>query len=265
MRRGLVLLVLLLALAGAIALTAKPELGQSLHDRVIRMVARVAPDLAARWRLGAEMPLEERLADRGFALGSEAFVRIFKSERQLELWLRRDKVFELFQTYPICNWSGELGPKLKEGDGQSPEGFYAVGLRQLNPRSAYYRAFDLGFPNAYDRAHGRTGSLLMMHGDCLSIGCYAMTDKGIDDIYRIAEAALRNGQREVSVHVFPFRMGAEKLASVSGHRWADFWTNLKQGYDIFEATRVPPMARACGSVYSFDGASVGACEPIKAG
>jgi murein L,D-transpeptidase YafK len=264
MRRGLIFLILLLALTGAVALALKPELGQSLHDRVIRMVARAAPDLAARWRRGAEMPLEKRLADRGFALGDEAFLRIFKSERQLELWLRRDKVFELFRSYPICNWSGELGPKLKEGDGQSPEGFYAVGLRQLNPRSAYYRAFDLGFPNAYDRAHGRTGSLLMVHGDCLSIGCYAMTDKGIDDIYRIVEAALRNGQREVSVQVFPFRMSAEKLSSFSGHRWADFWTNLKQGYDIFEAIRLPPAVRTCGSVYSFDGARAGTCEPIKA-
>ena len=159
MRRGLALLVLLVALAGAAALLLKPELAHSLRDRVIRVVGRLAPGFAARWRLGNEAPLEARLAERGFGPGSKAFVRIFKAERQLELWLRRGATFALFQTYDICNWSGDLGPKLKEGDGQAPEGFYAVGFKQLNPRSAYYRAFDLGFPNAYDRAQGHTGSL----------------------------------------------------------------------------------------------------------
>jgi murein L,D-transpeptidase YafK len=264
MRRALALLTLLIALSGAAALLFKPELGYSLRDRAIRVAGRVAPDLARRWRLGDEAPLEERLAKQGFALGSEAFVRIFKAERQLELWLRRGAAFALFRTYDICNWSGELGPKLKEGDGQSPEGFYAVGPKQLNPRSAYYRAFDLGFPNAYDRAHGRTGSLLMVHGDCLSIGCYAMTDKGIDDIYRVVEAVLRNGQREVPVHVFPFRMSDENLARFASSRWASFWLNLKQGYDIFETTRRPPTVHACGTTYAFDAAPQGSCDAIKA-
>jgi murein L,D-transpeptidase YafK len=151
----------------------------------------------------------------------------------------------------ICNWSGDLGPKLKEGDGQSPEGFYAVGLKQLNPKSAYYLAFNLGFPNGFDQANGRTGSFLMVHGDCLSVGCYAMTDKGIDDIYRIVEAALRNGQREVPVHAFPFRMTSEKLAAYTTHRWASFWANLKEGHDLFERTRLPPVVQACGTRYAF--------------
>jgi murein L,D-transpeptidase YafK len=263
MRRGLAFLIVI-ALAAAAALVVKPELGYSLRDRAIRLADRFTPELAARWRRGAEMPLEARLAERGFTAGSEAFVRIFKTERQLELWLRRGAAFALFQTYDICNWSGELGPKLREGDGQAPEGFYAVGLKQLNPRSAYYRAFDLGFPNAYDRAHGRTGSLLMVHGDCLSIGCYAMTDKGIDDIYRVVEAALRNGQREVPVHVFPFRMSDQNLSRFAGSRWATFWQNLRQGYDIFETTRRPPAVHACGTAYTFDAAPGGACDQIKA-
>jgi murein L,D-transpeptidase YafK len=263
MRRGLVLLALILTLVAAVALTARPEFAYSARDRLIRLAARVAPDVADRWRRGDEPPLEKTLADGGFAPGGEVFIRIFKDERELELWLRRGAAFELFRSYPICNWSGDLGPKLKEGDGQSPEGFYAVGPKQLNPDSAYFRALNLGFPNAFDRAHGRTGSFLMIQGDCLSIGCYAMTDKGIDDIYRLVEAALRNGQREIPVHVFPFRMSGENLAAHAGHRWASFWTNLKQGYDLFEATRVPPAVESCGGVYAFD-APAGRCEPIRA-
>jgi murein L,D-transpeptidase YafK len=264
MRRRLALLILLVVVAGAVALLAKPELGYSLRDRGVRLVGRFAPGLAASWRLGDEAALEARLAERGFAPGSEAFIRIFKAERQLELWLRRGAAFALFQTYGICNWSGDLGPKLKEGDGQAPEGFYAVGLKQLNPESAYYRAFNLGFPNAYDRAHGRSGSLLMVHGDCLSIGCYAMTDKGIDDIYRIVETALRKGQPEVPVHVFPFRMTDANLSRFSGSRWASFWLNLKQGHDMFEATRRPPAVHACGTAYAFDAAPRSTCDPIRA-
>jgi murein L,D-transpeptidase YafK len=263
MPRRLVALAFVAAVMAAVALVARPEFASSGRDRLIRLAARVAPEAAARWRRGDEPPLEKRLADGGFDLGGDVFIRIFKDERELEVWLRHGATFELFRSYPICNWSGDLGPKLKEGDGQSPEGFYAVGLKQLNPDSAYFRALNLGFPNAFDHAHRRTGSFLMIHGDCLSIGCYAMTDKGIDDIYRLVEAALRNGQREVPVHVFPFRMTGENLAAHAGHRWAGFWANLKQGYDLFEATRVPPAVAACGGVYAFN-ASAARCEPIRA-
>ena len=82
-----------------------------------------------------------------------------------------------FATYPICLWSGRLGPKLREGDRQAPEGFYTVSAEQLNPNSRWHRSFSLGFPNAFDQAHGRTGSFIMVHGGCPSIGCYAMTDR----------------------------------------------------------------------------------------
>jgi murein L,D-transpeptidase YafK len=262
--RRLVLVVLAIAFAAAAALLLKPEFAHSGRDRLIRLAGRIAPQLAHRWRHGDELPLERRLSDGGFALGDEAFIRIFKDERELEVWLRRGAGFELFRSYPVCNWSGDLGPKLKEGDGQSPEGFYAVGSKQLNPNSAYFLALNLGFPNAFDQAHGRTGSFLMIHGDCLSIGCYAMTDKGIADIYEIVEAALRNGQREVPVHVFPFRMTEANLAAHAGHRWADFWKNLKHGYDRFEKTRRPPAAEVCGDVYAFDAAAAGNCRPIRA-
>jgi murein L,D-transpeptidase YafK len=247
----------------ALALTAvRPKLLISLRDRTVRAVAWLAPELGARLRLGGARPLRERLHENGFALGQPALLRIFKEENALEVWLRRGDSFQLFETYPVCDWSGELGPKLREGDGQSPEGFYAVGLRQLNPDSAYYLAFNLGFPNAYDRSHGRTGSFLMVHGDCLSVGCYAMTDRGIDDIYRLVEAALRAGEREVQAHVFPFRLTDEALARRAGHRWAAFWTNLKQGHDLFERTKAALAVRACGGRYVFSEATTGACKPI---
>ncbi|MCB5174329.1 L,D-transpeptidase family protein [Microvirga lenta] len=254
-----------IALAAAIGLALlRPDLLSSASDRAIRIVGLFSDPLAHRLRHGTEKPLPDRLNEKGFRLGTQAFIRIFKEEKELEVWLLRDRAFALFASYPICAWSGTLGPKLAEGDRQSPEGFYAVGLDQLNPRSAYYRAFNLGFPNAYDRAHGRTGSFLMVHGDCLSIGCYAMTDKGIDDIYRVVEAALRGGQSEIPVHVFPFRMTDARLAAKADHPWASFWANLKEGYDLFETTGVPPSVSVCSGRYAFGPAEDMACQPIRA-
>ena len=173
-------------------------------------------------------------------MGSPVFIRIFKEESQLELWVQGESRFELFRTYAICAWSGELGPKLAEGDGQSPEGFYYVNSARMNALSTFHLSFNLGFPNAYDRAHERTGSFLMVHGDCVSIGCYAMTDPAIEQIWALADAALRGGQSFFRVHVFPFRMTTEKLAAHSDSDWHGFWTELKQGHDLFESTGWPP-------------------------
>jgi murein L,D-transpeptidase YafK len=203
------------------------------------------PDLAA---------LDARLTDDGFKLGSPIFMRIFKREFELELWMKRDGRFHRFATYPICRWSGTLGPKLVEGDGQAPEGFYTVDARSLNPASRWHRAFNLGFPNVFDRAHGRTGSFLMVHGGCSSIGCYAMTDTVVDEIWRIVTAALTGGQPRFHVHIFPFRM-TEKMTEERSHsRWAPFWRDLKEGYDLFEAAQVPPQIAVCRNRYTFGSA-----------
>lgn len=211
-----------------------------------------------------------------FGMGDPVFVRIFKQEGQLELWLKKNGRYALYKTFPICKWSGRLGPKLKEADYQSPEGFYSVSAKQLNPHSNYYRAFNVGYPNAFDRQNGRTGGLVMVHGACKSVGCFAMTDRGIEEIYGFVEAALRAGQKEIPVHIFPFRMtdanlaretgtGGGWLAFVSGGggytQWSDFWRNLKQGYDHFEQTGEPPVAFACGDHYEFDGGS-SACRRV---
>lgn len=188
------------------------------------------------------------------AAGAEVFIRIFKEEDELELWLKAPEgdTFELAETFPICAWSGSLGPKLREGDGQSPEGFYRVRLGSLNPNSAYHLSFNLGFPNAYDRAHGRTGSYLMVHGACVSIGCYAMTDGRIERIYGAVETALKGGQDAVEVHIFPFRMTDEALAEHGGSEWIDFWRNLKQGHDYFETRRQVPRIAVDQKRYTFE-------------
>lgn len=206
---------------------------------------------ALPWDVSPRAPLADRLAENRFKAGDPAFIRIFKESSELELWMQDEKGWRLFDTWPICRWSGTLGPKLKEGDGQSPEGFYTVSKSALNPNSNYHLSFNLGFPNAFDRAQGRTGSFLMVHGNCLSIGCYAMTDAGIEEIYGLVEAALDNGQRSVPVHIFPFRMTDEAMQANAGSEWADYWQNLKTGHDLFEQARVPPIAAACGKAYVF--------------
>lgn len=190
-----------------------------------------------------------RLARQGVREGAPVFVRIFKQESELELWLHNGTRFVLFATYPICYWSGSLGPKLKEGDRQSPEGFYTVAASQLNPKSRYYRSFNLGFPNSFDRSHRRTGSFLMVHGSCVSIGCYAMTDPVIAEVWRLITAAFKNGQRRFSVHAFPFRMTTENLDWYADPNWNSFWSDLKQGHDLFEQAHVPPRIATCNRRY----------------
>jgi murein L,D-transpeptidase YafK len=164
--------------------------------------------------------------------------------------MKKGRNFELFETYPICAWSGQLGPKLKEGDAQAPEGFYTIGKGQLNPNSHYHRAFNLGYPNMLDRAYNRTGSNLMVHGGCGSIGCYAMTDAAIGELWLLVTAALDAGQERAGVHVFPFRMTEERLAAFAWHPWAEFWRDLKPAYDLFEETHIPPQIGICNKRYT---------------
>jgi len=217
--------------------------------------------------MGAPLPgtpdlyaLDRRLAAEGVAPGAAVFIRIFKLEFELELWIKREDRFHLFATYPICRWSGGLGPKLREGDWQAPEGFYTVDAKAMNPHSRWHRAFNLGFPNLLDQAHGRTGSYLMVHGGCSSIGCYAMTDPVIDEVWRLVTAALKRGQRRFHVHIFPFRMTEEQLARRGDRPWAPFWRDLKPGYDLFETTRLPPAVSVCKGRYVVSPGAAGTAE-----
>lgn len=186
--------------------------------------------------------------------GNPVYLRIFKQEAKLEIWVKDGDKFNLFKTYPICTFGfGGLGPKLAEGDGKAPEGFYYVKANQLNPYSSYHLSFNLGYPNAYDRAHNRTGSALMVHGNCVSVGCYAMTDAKIEEIYTIINAALVNGQKYFRVHVFPFKMTDANMKKHQNSKWLDFWKNLKQGYDSFKNNNFnPPNVNVRDKKYIFN-------------
>ena len=192
------------------------------------------------------------------------FVRIFKEESELEVWKQRDDGrFYHFKTYPICNWSGDVGPKIVQGDRQAPEGFYNVARHQMNPNSQFYLAFNLGYPNAYDRANKRTGDALMVHGKCKSAGCYAMTDALVEEIYALAREAFIGGQDGFQVHAFPFRMTEANLARHASHPARKFWETLKEGYDYFEATHTLPQVAVCERKYVVNPKWRGGIQPAR--
>jgi murein L,D-transpeptidase YafK len=190
------------------------------------------------------------LAEKGMTEDAPILIRIFKAESELEVWKAKDDGrFHLFKTYPICSYSGGLGPKISQGDRQAPEGFYLVSQEQMNPNSKYHLSFNVGFPNAYDRAYGRTGQDIMVHGDCTSAGCYAMTDGVIEEIFILAYQALQGGQEAFQIQAYPFRMTAANMAAHQKDEWYDFWKNLKEGYDYFEVTHLPPRVAVCEKHY----------------
>ena len=190
--------------------------------------------------------------------GAELYIRILKTTQtqakgELQLWKRgAGGQYDRDRSFDICTWSGDLGPKLREGDGQSPEGFYFIKPSSLNPNSSYNLSFNLGFPNAYDRAHDRTGSFLMVHGECVSIGCYAMTNDGIEEIYADVEAAFAGGQSFIRVHIFPFEMTAENLEAQRDNPNHAFWKNLKTGWDWFEREKTRPNVTVRNKAYIFN-------------
>ena len=190
------------------------------------------------------------LGKKGMDAQSPIFIRIFKEESELEVWkAREDGRFYHFKTYPICNWSGDIGPKVKYGDRQAPEGFYVITREQMNPDSRYHLAVNLGYPNAYDRAQQRTGEFLMIHGKCKSAGCYAMTDALMEEIYAIARESFLGGHDSFQVHAFPFRMTAENMARHARHEAYAFWVTMKEAYDYFELTRQLPTIAVCNRHY----------------
>jgi len=186
-------------------------------------------------------------------LQSPILVRLFKQEAELEIWKQdRDGRFALLKTYPICRWSGDLGPKVREGDRQAPEGFYSISPAQMNPQSAYYLSFNTGYPNAFDKALGRTGSQLMVHGDCSSRGCYAMTDEQIAEIYSLGRESFFGGQKQFQLQAYPFKMNAANMAKHRNNPNMPFWKMIKDGNDHFEVTKQEPKVDFCEKKYVFD-------------
>ena len=208
----------------------------------------------------AARPLSEKIVkdidSKNMDKDSPILVRVFKEESELEVWKQtREGRFALLKTYPICRWSGELGPKIKEGDRQAPEGFYSITPGQMNPNSQYYLSFDLGYPNAFDRAHGRTGAQLMVHGDCSSRGCYSMTDEQISEIYALGRDSFFGGQKSFQVQAYPFRMTAHNMAKHRNSPHLAFWKMLKKGNDHFEVSKLEPKVNVCDKRYVFDAQS----------
>jgi murein L,D-transpeptidase YafK len=190
------------------------------------------------------------LGKKGMHAQAPIFIRIYKEESELEVWkLRDDGRYYHYKTYPICTWSGTLGPKLRDGDKQSPEGFYTITREQMNPDSKHHLAFNLGYPNAYDKSMRRTGHALMVHGKCSSAGCYAMTDALMEEIYALAREAFIGGQESIQVHAFPFRMTQANMARHAKSEWYPFWKVLKEGHDYFELTRQAPTVAVCNRRY----------------
>jgi murein L,D-transpeptidase YafK len=187
---------------------------------------------------------------------SPILVRIFKEEAELEVWKQDDSGrFALLRTYPICRWSGQLGPKIKAGDRQAPEGFYTITPGLMNPNSNHYLAINTGFPNVYDRVNGRTGTFLMIHGGCSSAGCYAMTDEQIAEIYALARESFFGSQQSFQLQAYPFRMTPLNMARHHTSPHMAFWKMIKQGYDHFEVTHLEPRVSVCEKRYVFEAES----------
>jgi murein L,D-transpeptidase YafK len=190
--------------------------------------------------------LDERLAEQGVADDAPILIRVFKAESEMEVWTGdEDGNYKLFATYPICYWSGTLGPKQKEGDKQAPEGFYTVTKElSLHEGTRWPKSLNIGYPNPFDKVNLRSGSHILIHGGCASIGCFAMTNAVSLEVFKLATDALDAGQPNIPVHVFPFRMTEANFAKYDYPLWNGFWRNLKEGHDLFERTHRPSRRRA---------------------
>jgi len=222
----------------------------------------MSPMVAAKAMAPLSSDMMTLLGQKNMPKESPILVRIFKEEAELEVW-KQDTTgqYALLKTYPICRWSGELGPKVKQGDRQAPEGFYSIKPGQMNPNSAWYLSFDTGFPNAYDRANDRTGAFLMVHGDCSSAGCYAMTDEQMGEIYALGREAFLGGQKAFQLQAYPFHMTALNMARHRNNPAMPFWRMLKEGNDHFETTRQEPKVGVCEKRYVFDVETSGRLDP----
>jgi murein L,D-transpeptidase YafK len=245
--------------------TARAALVAGLTAMLLSACSAIDYDLEQSQRSRQPIPskLLAKMNEKGMDTSSPILVRLYKQESELELW-KQDSTgrYALLKTYPICRWSGRLGPKTRDGDRQAPEGFYTVAASQMNPDSRYYLSFNLGYPNRLERALGYSGGALMIHGACSSSGCYAVTDKAAAEIYLVARDAIRGGQQSFQVQALPFRMTPENLAIHRDDPNMPFWSTLKQGNDHFEVTRRQPAVGVCGGRYVFNGAGMDELDPL---
>lgn len=255
--RGRSIRALVLAGAAALALSACRDTGGLDAARAYKPIPQATLSL---------------MAEKGTHKHAPMLVRAYKKEAELEIWkMRPDGTYAHLKTYPICRWSGQLGPKKREGDRQVPEGFYSVAPGQMNPNSAYYLSFNVGYPNAHDRANGYTGSAIMVHGACTSAGCFSMTDEQMAEIFAIAREAFAGGQQAIQVQSLPFRFTPENLARYRLDPNMKFWNEIREGVDYFDVTKREPQVAFCGRRYVFNASSANGapldasapCPPLR--
>lgn len=240
-----------LALLAFVALT----LGACEEDRYRGSARHNIPIPAATYAL---------MSEKGMSKDQPILIRSYKKESELEIWKRKGNgQYALLKTYPMCRWSGQLGPKVREGDRQAPEGFYAITPAQMNPNSSFYVSFNMGYPNAYDRSYGRTGAHLMVHGACSSAGCYSMTDDQMGEIYALVREAHNGGQKAVQMQALPFRMTPQNLAKHRLDSNIAFWKNLKEGTDYFEIAKDEPPVGVSGGRYVFNGGGTAVAQAVQ--
>jgi murein L,D-transpeptidase YafK len=241
MIRATVVRALVLTAAFAAALTPVRCVGEDSNQLPTKATKELPPELLSLFR------------QKKMLKHSPILVRIFKKEAELEVW-KQDTTghFQILKIFPICRWSGDLGPKLHEGDRQAPEGFYTITPELMNPNSNFYLAINTGFPNSFDKANNRDGSSLMIHGDCSSSGCYAMTDEQMGEIYSLARDSLLGGRPSFQIQAYPFRLTPANLARHRTNPHLAFWKMLKIGNDHFEATHLEPKVDVCNRRYVFD-------------
>ena len=229
----------MLFLLGAISVDTGAQNFKSQQAKFARVQTAIAEK---------EMSVKKLFAARNMAYPpKEIFLRAFKREQIIELWVNDAGKYHLLKEYAVCAASGDLGPKRRQGDNQVPEGFYYV--ERFNPMSNFYLSLGLNYPNEADKILGARGNLggdIFIHGDCVSIGCMAIQDEQIKELYLIAIEAKSAGQAHVPVHVFPARMHAKGMKRLQREAAGNaqllaFWQNLKEGFDIFENNHRLPI------------------------
>ena len=199
---------------------------------------------AARDSIGEK--LEKAVRDFGVKPNSEIFLRAFKREKRLELWMKKDSIFQLFRAYPICYVPGKLGPKRKQGDSQVPEGVYFIDA--FNPKSNFHLSMRVNYPNESDLHFSdkeKPGGEIYIHGDCVSVGCIPIENANIEEVYLLALDAMTGKQERIPVHIFPCRLDDMNLQNLIDDNFFNtenrrFWENLQPVYKFFEQKRIVP-------------------------